>query len=87
LELENVVAQLNNLRTHPSVAAALAGGRLALHGWYFDVSKGQVWALDGESGIFQPLDDDALAPVAVAAAQRHTSNHTHNGATLSAAAE
>jgi carbonic anhydrase len=87
LELENVVAQLNNLRTHPSVAAALAGGRLALHGWYFDVSKGQVWALDGGSGIFQPLDDDTLAPVAVAAAQRQTSGHTHNGATLSAAAE
>jgi carbonic anhydrase len=70
LELENVVAQLNNLRTHPSVAAALARGAIALHGWYFDVQNGEVWALEGESGRFVPLDDEQLAPVAVAARRR-----------------
>lgn len=70
LELENVVAQLNNLRTHPSVAAALARGALALHGWYFDVPKGQVWGLDGESGTFMLLDQGALTPIAVAASRR-----------------
>jgi carbonic anhydrase len=77
LELENVIAQINNLRTHPSVAAALSRGKLALHGWYFDVSKGEVWALDGERGRFQPLDDEDLAPVAVTASQRIAAAHTH----------
>lgn len=31
----NVLAQLANLRTHPAVAAALAGGRLQLWGWLY----------------------------------------------------
>src|SRR6478735_3138585 len=34
---ENVIAQLNNLKTHPSVALALAQGRLKLHGWVYDI--------------------------------------------------
>lgn len=64
MELENVVAQLNNLRTHPSIAAALARGAVTLHGWYFDVQNGHVWALDGESGNFIPLSDEQLTPIA-----------------------
>jgi carbonic anhydrase len=30
---ENVLVQLENLRTHPSVAAAIGRGDLKLHGW------------------------------------------------------
>ena len=30
---ENVVAQLDHLRTHPSVASRLASGQLFIHGW------------------------------------------------------
>jgi carbonic anhydrase len=70
LELENVVAQLNNLRTHPSVAAATARGKLGLHGWYFDLATGIIHALDGASGRFSPLAGDREPPVAVAAALR-----------------
>jgi carbonic anhydrase len=32
---ENVLVQLENLRTHPSVAAALARDELKLHGWVY----------------------------------------------------
>jgi carbonic anhydrase len=49
---ENVIAQLANLRTHPSVAAALAQGRLRLHGWVYDLGAGQVDALDSATGRF-----------------------------------
>lgn len=64
ISLENVVAQLNHLRTHPSVAAALAKGEMTLHGWFVDIHAGQVLALDGTTGRFEPLCDDAPLPVA-----------------------
>jgi len=35
----NVVAQLTNIRTHPSVALALDQGRLNLHGWVWWVDR------------------------------------------------
>ncbi len=43
---ENVLVQLENLRTHPSVAAALARGDLKLHGWVYQLESGQVFAFD-----------------------------------------
>ncbi|MGB8405430.1 MAG: carbonic anhydrase [Mycobacterium sp.] len=39
---QNVIAQLANLATHPSVARALALRTVTLHGWVFDIATGQV---------------------------------------------
>ncbi|MGG2399049.1 carbonic anhydrase [Pseudomonas sp. SH1-B] len=55
---ENVVAQLDHLRTHPSVAARLASGQLCIHGWVYDIDAGTIRAYDAVSGSFQPLDGD-----------------------------
>lgn len=55
---ENVIAQLANVRTHPSVARALAERRLNLHGWVYDIENGAVQALDGPSHTFVPLADN-----------------------------
>src|SRR5580704_792758 len=49
----NVVAQLNNLRSHPSVAAREA--ELELHGWVYHIGDGKVTAYDEETGTFLPL--------------------------------
>lgn len=68
--LENVVVQIAHLRTHPSVAAGIARGEIALHGWFVDIHAGQMLALDGESGRFLPVRDDAPLPVALPAAPR-----------------
>lgn len=38
----NVHAQLANLATHPSVAAALARDEITLHGWVYDIPTGAV---------------------------------------------
>lgn len=38
----NVLAQLANLATHPSVAAALAKQTLTLRGWVYDIPTGAV---------------------------------------------
>ena len=51
----NVIAQLRNLRTHPSVAARLKEGDLALHGWVYHIGPGTVTAYNEESKTFQPL--------------------------------
>ncbi|MCX5199927.1 carbonic anhydrase [Streptomyces sp. NBC_00237] len=47
---ENVLAQLTNLRTHPSVARALARDEVALHGWVYDIGSGRVETLDATTG-------------------------------------
>ncbi|MFJ8160142.1 carbonic anhydrase [Streptomyces sp. NPDC096136] len=39
---QNVLDQLANLATHPSVARALAQGELSLHGWVYDIPTGRV---------------------------------------------
>lgn len=52
---ENVLVQLENLRTHPSVAAGLARGDLKLHGWVYKFETGEVFAFDPELLQFVPL--------------------------------
>lgn len=64
---ENVIAQLTNIKTHPSVALALEQGRLKLHGWVYDIASGCIEALDGETRRFIPLatNPDVTATPAV----------------------
>jgi len=38
----NVVEQLKNLHTHPTVAARLEQGNLKLHGWVYHIGRGMV---------------------------------------------
>lgn len=70
VSLENIKAQIAHLRTHPSVAAAIARGEMALHGWFVDISAGQVLGLDGETGQFVVMREDRVLPVALPAAPR-----------------
>lgn len=76
IALENVLAQLNHLRTHPAVAAAMARGEMALHGWFVDIGAGQVLGLDGETGAFVPLREDRELPVAFRARARTSGQNT-----------
>ena len=57
---ENVVAQIDHLRTHPSVASRCAAGKLELHGWFYRIETGEVEAYDGGRGQFVVLD--GIAP-------------------------
>ena len=52
---ENVLVQLENLRTLPSVASRLVKGDLHLHGWVYKIETGEVFAYDYASGQFVPL--------------------------------
>ncbi len=53
---QNVRLQLQHLKSHPTVANALADGRLTLHGWVYDIESGAVAALDEKGESFEPLD-------------------------------
>ena len=58
---QNVLVQLNNLSTHPCVAARLATGELHTYGWYYDIGSGQIFQYDSTKGEFEELRDIALA--------------------------
>ncbi|WP_152225968.1 carbonic anhydrase [Pseudomonas sp. SCB32] len=57
---ENVIAQLANIETHASVRLALEEGRVALHGWVYDIESDRIDAFDGSTGTFVPLADNLL---------------------------
>jgi carbonic anhydrase len=52
---ENVLVQLENLRTLPAVATRLARGDLHLHGWVYKIETGEVFAYDLACGQFVPV--------------------------------
>jgi carbonic anhydrase len=59
LTRENVVGQLEHLRTLPVVAAAMASGNLCIHGWVYDIAHADIEAFDAQRGRFVPLRHDA----------------------------
>lgn len=53
---QNVILQLQHLRTHPSVATRLARRDLELHGWVYDIRTGKVDAYDAAAEAFVPVN-------------------------------
>jgi carbonic anhydrase len=51
----NVVAQLGNLQSQPSVGRAVVEGRLAIHGWYYGILTGHIERYDDRERRFVPL--------------------------------
>jgi carbonic anhydrase len=58
---ENVLVQLENLRTHPSVWAKLARGELTLHGWVYKIETGEFFEYDGERAQFVPFGEAGMS--------------------------
>ncbi|WP_306296398.1 carbonic anhydrase [Acidomonas methanolica] len=57
---QNIFLQLTHLRTHPAVAGAIAQGKLALSGWFYDIANGKVIVLDDQTRKTQSVGE-ALA--------------------------
>lgn len=57
----NTLRQLDNLRGHPAVSAALMQGKLALHAWVYDIGTGTVTCYDEEKSAFVRLQDTLRA--------------------------
>jgi carbonic anhydrase len=69
---ENVLVQLEHLRTLPAVASRLVRGDLHLHGWVYKIETGEVFAYDTLNGQFVPLAQYNYQP-SEAAVRRRTS--------------
>ncbi len=67
---ENALAQLENLRTHPAVAARLARGALRLHAWVYKLETGEVFAFNPDEGQFRPLAEAHGTPTSLKAGGR-----------------
>ena len=52
---ENVLLQIQHLRTHPSVAGAVAREELTLSGWVYDIGAGQVRISENGERNFHPV--------------------------------
>ena len=48
----NVLEQIANLKTHPSVASRLVAGEVQIRGWVYDIGNGSIRQADPESGEF-----------------------------------
>lgn len=54
-ERRTILISIRNLKTFPWVAERLEKGELALHGWYFDISSGQLLHYNEASESFEPF--------------------------------
>jgi carbonic anhydrase len=59
---ENVLVQLESLRTHPCVSAAIARRQLTVHGWVYKFESGQVFAYNPSAHEFVHLERDVAPP-------------------------
>lgn len=60
---ENVLVQIENLKTHPSVAAAISRGSLKLHAWVYKFETGDVFNFNPDEGQYLPLENVVVADV------------------------
>ncbi len=51
---QNVLVQLNHLRSHPSIAGRLALGQVGLAGWVYDIGRGTVSIYNDATARFEP---------------------------------
>lgn len=54
---ENVLQQVQHLRTHPVVAAKLSTGKIEIHGWVYDIKSGNIRCCGRDSIEFRDFDD------------------------------
>lgn len=78
---ENVLTQIENLRTYPIVHSKLHQGKLAIHGWIYEIETGEVLAYDGDTHSFLPLRSEVdISPVDYSPNHipEHTLSISHN---------
>jgi carbonic anhydrase len=55
-EKVGIIDSLGNLFSFPEIERRVQAGRLHLHGWYFDIKRGELLAYDAPSYRFVPLE-------------------------------
>ena len=57
VERAAIQGSLRNLLSYPWLKAAVDDGALSLHGWWFDLESGDLWATDPENALFLPVTE------------------------------
>jgi carbonic anhydrase len=52
---QNVLLQMQHLKTHPSVAGAMALGKLTVSGWIYNIGTGEVRVVEDGTQTFTPI--------------------------------
>ena len=55
LTQQNVLLQMRHLKTHPSVARAMAEGVLTISGWIYNIGSGDVSVVRDGENTFLPV--------------------------------
>jgi carbonic anhydrase len=58
---QNVLLQMQHLRTHPSVAGAMAREHLTISGWVYDIASGEVRICEEGGRVFEPVEIEVKA--------------------------
>ena len=54
---QNVLLQMDHLKTHPSVARAMAANVLTLSGWVYEIGSGAIRICEDGEPAFHPITD------------------------------
>jgi carbonic anhydrase len=57
VERASIRGSLDNLLTYPWIKERVDAGNLQLHGWWFDLENGDLWATDANNSVFLPVID------------------------------
>lgn len=57
VERAAIRGSLDNLLTYPWIKERVDAGNLNLHGWWFDLENGDLWATDADNSAFLPVID------------------------------
>lgn len=61
---ENVLVQVENLKTHDFIQDAINQGEVAIHGWVYKFETGEVFFYDTDDGQYHPLTlEHGLCPI------------------------
>ncbi len=63
LSQANVLQQIEHLKSYPAVREGIVARSLKIHGWWFELSRAEVYAFEEEEGRFVLIDEDEAARI------------------------
>lgn len=61
-EQSAILVSLENLMSYPWISSRVREGALTLHGWYFDMPRGELFEYRPEKGVFEVIVDSVDEP-------------------------
>ena len=57
LTQNNILLQIEHLKTHPAVSRRLTEGKLKIHGWYYEFEKGEIYIYNANKDNFISFEE------------------------------